>query len=313
MDLTKKPKQKKLFYLKKTIKIVLKFFIKKLPSSIDGHYRFLTKNRFYHIVIKNKKFLREEKENIELISEKYNKIYTFVPRYKYVNAFNDLVIIKSSDILTEINDREQLFCFATQFLYTFRFYSKIVFFIDVHNLQYLDKGLNIIKSICDPHIYFNIMGLTIFFLSNIRLHIGFCHGDFHRRNIMEYNGKKQLLDFDCVREYSIQEFDAIYFIIQEIIFDMKNNICWFESIKLFMKIIDKKKAYKEFIKQFVNLNDLDKFLLLFFLDRLGQDSKYYKNDDWFNKQIVISTLKYLITQIENAMQERHKRLTLLSE
>ena len=78
-----------------------------------------------------------------------------------------------------------------------------------------------------------------------------------------------MIDFDCVREKSIQEFDCLYFVTQMLIdFDFE-NIGWYQAIG---KDISE---YNDFISLFVNeMKNISDLKFLYLLDRVGQDMKY---------------------------------------
>jgi len=132
------------------------------------------------------------------------------------------------------------------------------------------------------------------FLKNEIFNIGPCHGDFHSKNILQnIQNKAFLIDYDCFRSNSIQELDAVYFIVQKII-DDNQGIWWHEAIENFNEIyLHNKKIYKDFLNIFIK-QDINKLTLLYFIDRLGQDFKYDKSIKNLNQKLIINITQKLL-------------------
>ena len=259
-------------------------------AAVTGHYNFLKKENFYKIVIKNKKFLVEEKTNIEYIKENYYFIYEFIPEYIYKEYYNGLVHIRSADVLEQIYDKQPLYIMAREFLQLFRttsLYEKANF----AHLHQLRRGIAIVREISGEDTFMFWQNTVNKILLENNFHLGFCHGDFHALNIMHENGVKRLIDLDCVRIQSIQEFDAIYFIVQEIIYDEK-NIWWHEALKILPQKLTSVEKYHNFLSEFVCLDKLNLLMPLYFLDRIGQDLLYCNSIDELGSEKLAIDIEY---------------------
>lgn len=280
------------FLVSKILDICPRGDFQKFPSATAGHYNFLSEESFYKIAIRQKKLFEEEKQTITKIKTNYTEIGEIIPEYEYGMVLNDGILFRKSAILEPIEDELEQYQTAEDFLEILKKHSTLES-SSVDNLPNLKKGLEIVESFASNEDFQKTRALVEVFLKENTFRIGFCHGDFHSRNFMKDKSKKYLIDFDCVREKSIQEFDAIYFIIQKIIDDIP-NIWWYEASIIFESQITKTPKYRCFLEKFMGVNNANIFILLYFLDRIGQDSKYFNFIGVSKKQDIIKTLNQLI-------------------
>lgn len=111
--------------------------------------------------------------------------------------------------------------------------------------------------------------------------LGLVHGDFHDRNMVsnERGDVYRAIDLDCISFHGIQEFDALYFIIES--YSRRKEISWIMAINHFINnTIDD--HHINLLQSFGVDRNL-KFFIGFFLNRIGQDYKlnnfkYYKSE-----------------------------------
>ena len=273
---------------------VAKSPVKSVSSSIKGNYNFISKDKFYKIVIYNKEFFKKEILNIKLIKENHQSLADFIPKYDYTNS--KLFIITSCSLLLE-PDINQQYNYAQTLLEKYNICAiKKNFKLSL--MSNVNNGLEIINNIYKlndkQNICEEIKKILDNFLSNESFNIGPCHGDFHSKNILQNDKNKVfLIDYDCYRTESIQELDAFYFIIQKII-DDNPGIWWHETIEDFEnKFLNKEKKYLEFLSKFIT-QDLNKIILLYFIDRIGQDYLYDKSINNLNHQLIIKITNKLL-------------------
>ena len=276
---------------------VAKSKVKSVTSSLKGNYNFISKDKFYKIVIYNKEFFKKEIYNINFIQKNHQSLIDFIPKYNYVNS--KLFILASCSLLDDpINDKQ--YCYAKIILQKYNNFSRRNNF-KISSMSNFNNGLEIINNIYKlnnkQNICEEIKKILDNFLSNELFNIGPCHGDFHSKNILQNDQNKVfLIDYDCFRTESIQELDALYFIIQKII-DDNPGIWWHEAIHDFEnKFLNKEKQYQEFLSKFIT-QDLNKIILLYFLDRIGQDYLYDKSIDNLNHELIIKTTNKLLDRL----------------
>lgn len=286
--LNKKYNKLERFFAPKFLSIILGNNSKEFPSATAGHYNLLIENLFYKVAIRQKNLFKAEERTIETIYANYPDIAYIIPKYEYKNLFKRCILFRKSEVLEPIEDETEQYQTASDFLRIFRKYSNQKK-TTIDNMYNLKKGLDVIKYFAGEELFLKTAQKTEDFLQNNIFNIGFCHGDFHSKNLMKANGSKYLIDLDCIRENSIQELDAIYFVIQKIIDDTQ-DIWWFEACQLFSDIIEKNPKYRNFLQNFIDMNKIPLFMLIYFLDRIGQDSKYLSLIDELPKKDIVKTL-----------------------
>lgn len=262
--------------------MIVKTKFKRLPSSLSGHYPIESDKNFYKIVSDNLKFFEYEKNSIKFIKENYPEVAGLIPDYKYYkNYFKTVKLLPIKDVAEQLNAGETI-------LRTLKKYGKNAN-IELDEMYHIVDGLSIIKYLMGEDEYLKIKDRIQEILKNNQFRIGICHGDFHSKNLVKNQTDFFMIDLDCFREKSIQEFDAIYFMIQYIV-DIDKNIWWYESLMQFDEQIEKNSAYKLFIEEFLDFDKLPELEFLYFIDRIGQDAKYIKNYDELPKSDIIKLL-----------------------
>lgn len=282
------------FFMLLIFKGIIKEKFIEFPSSLAGHYNLMGADTFYKIAVKNKSFFKEEAESIVNIIKKYLQIGEIIPEYEYKSFCNNTILLRKSAILEPIENEEESYKTAEEFLKIFR-KNSLNKSITSDEMPYLKKGLDIIKCMEGEEVFQKTSKLVDDFLQNNLFNIGFCHGDFHSKNLMKNSAKKYMIDLDCIREKSVQELDAIYFLIQKIIDDTP-GIWWYEASRLFIIKVEMHPRYKNFLTSFLDVNKISLFILIYFLDRIGQDSKYLNCIDELPKREIVKTLKCLIIE-----------------
>lgn len=277
-------KRTKLFKFIENIVIfgIIKTKFKRLPSSLEGHYPILTEKAFYKIATKNLCFFEYEKDSINFLKTNYPEIAKLIPDYEYHNNYF------KTEILEPISDIKEQLDSAKNILNIFKIYGEKNQ-INLNDLYHIIDGLNIINYLMGEDKYSKIKKKVEDILENNKFRIGICHGDFHSKNIVKKDSDIFIIDFDCLRKKSIQEFDIIYFMIQYIIY-IDRNIWWYEALLKFDEQIEKHLEYKLFLEEFVSFDKIKELKLLYFLDRIGQDAKYFKNYDALPSTDIIETL-----------------------
>ena len=200
-------------------------------------------------------------------------------------------MVRKTNILLPIENEQESYEAAKSFLTIFRNYGRKKS-VNIDQLFYLKKGLDILKNIVSEAVYKKIDSLVTNFLKNEVFSVGFCHGDFHSKNLMKDQKNKYLIDLDCIRKDSLQEFDAIYFIIQRIT-DDNFGIWWHEATRIFKDKLSENQKYQDFLVNFLDLSKLPTFILIYFLDRIAQDAKYMGVNDKIPEDEIINTIKLL--------------------
>ncbi len=90
---------------------------------------------------------------------------------------------------------------------------------------------------------------------------------------MRRNGFDFMIDFDCFRSGSIQEFDGIYFLVHRLIDDIP-GIWWLEAMELLQERRSFDTVGTDLMNEIYGSGDRFELLLLYFLDRLAQDATY---------------------------------------
>ena len=141
------------------------------------------------------------------------------------------------------------------------------------DFEHVVNGLNVIEDICGRKIKQICANQIITLLDKESFYVGPAHGDFHHKNILkDLNGNYYIIDLDCFRLHGIQALDAIYFINEY--FANINGLNWYEQLVMFA---ENKQNYSpaelSFLEKFCKIS-CKKWLLAYFLDRIGQDRSY---------------------------------------
>jgi len=269
--------------LKKYLCLLIEF--KDLSSSIKGHNNFILGSCFYSVIIDNMVYFYIEYNNINMIKKKYPEIACIIPKYKYL--FLRKIIIQKTFLLKDINNTAELYSHAYDLLYLFRKYGKRNK-ISILEMENIIKGIDVIKYHYGVEMSDLLYNDLKFYMDNNEFYIGFCHGDFHGKNIMKSNNNVYIIDMDCVREKSIQEFDLIYFLNQEI--SVSNDISWVNGLLYLNKYLNNDDNMKKLIYLLPNKNTINFLLFLYFFDRLGQDFSFNRDYLLFSKNEISEIL-----------------------
>lgn len=172
-----------------------------------------------------------------------------------------------------IPDDNELFNAAERILERLQNCAELRTNCKIDNFRQLTKGLKIINEICGKNEWQICSSHINELLFQESLYIGPTHGDFHPKNILQdLFGNYFIIDLDCVRHEGILALDAIYFINEY--YANKNQISWYDQLILFTT---KKQMFSDnevtFLGKFCRNFD-NHWLLMYFLDRIGQDSQY---------------------------------------
>lgn len=253
-----------------------------LPSSLKGHYPVCTKDFFYKFALKNREFFLYEKSIVKFLTE-YPELKACISEYAY-GFFH-----YKAELLDTISDEAECFSAAKEILTVLKKYGKKEK-IMIQELPFVKDGICIIGLLFGEEIRNMCQIKAECILSQQVFRIGFCHGDFHDKNIMKKKGQPVMIDLDCFRKRSIQEFDAIYFVLQSYV-DYTVVPTWFDGVDLFEEKIQRP-LLKDFLNDFVEPSILSDLFFLFFLDRIGQDYKYEKRTDVFPSEKIRNNLEY---------------------
>lgn len=217
--------------------------------------------------------IEHEIKNMQLLNE-FESLRCLIIPYLYKKHLCYSVIEKQRR--HPVTEDSELFEAAVRILERFQRCAEIRHKNKVDDFEQLTNGLNVIeemsgrekKQICANEI----MAL----MDKESFYVGPAHGDFHLNNILkDSNGNNYVIDLDCFRLQGIQALDAIYFVNEY--YANKNKINWYQQLILFA---EKKQAYSPvelpFIERFCKISCIQ-WLLIYFLDRIGQDRSYVAN------------------------------------
>ncbi len=252
----------RILFEKLYIKFICKQKINYLPSSLIEHYPLIAGNKFYKFAFRNEEFFYFEKSNIQYLKN-LNGVAKYIPEYEYHFKYF------KTDKLNLIKNKDEHLKYAEEILTAFKKYGEYKY-TKLEDLEFINKGLLLIKAITNEKTYQHYKNRVIDILSKTKFRIGICHGDFHPKNLLKNDKSPILIDFDCVRKSSIQEFDCLYFVVQSMIDYDYENIWWHKAITYDIS------GYHDFVSKFIdNSINMEDLKLIFSIDRIGQDSKYY--------------------------------------
>ncbi len=224
------------------------------------------------VVIKiswKKEVIKREYENMNLAMEQ-ESIRDMIPPHHYSSCFLFKILeIKRCLPLKE----DEIFGAARAILNRFAYAGSLVKSPSLSNFKQIQKGIEVVGYIKGCDVKRLILNRVNDILEFGLFAIGPAHGDFHQGNILKDNDNKYvIIDLDCYRKYSIQDFDVLYFVLQ--FYVNKNQLTWYKQL---LKLIDTQIFLMEvqsfFSKEFCSM-EFDRLSLLFFLDRIGQETMY---------------------------------------
>jgi len=243
-----------------------------LKSSINGYYIFLAKNGFYKVVLRNHEFLRRELKNLNYIHTNLPSVAPFVPEYRFDTFLFGKILIQRGEVLEPVLGKKEQYRFARKILTVLQ-QMGVRRHSCLDELTNVKKGLDWIQGLLDGDVFRALQRRVADVLENNVFSIGPCHGDFHSRNFMRKGTRDLIIDLDCFRSASIQELDGIYFIVQRIIDDIPGT-WWLETIEFLQERRSFEQADADFLNGIYGLGSWSGALMLYFLDRLGQDLDY---------------------------------------
>jgi hypothetical protein len=177
-----------------------------------------------------------------------------------------------------ITDDYELFNAAERILKRFQCCAVVSYNNLIEDFEQIINGLNVICEICGPVKRQLCANKVKELMEKEPFYIGPAHGDFHPKNILkDLNGNDYIIDLDCFRLQGIQALDAIYFVNEY--YANKNNINWYQQLILFL---ENKQEYSPvelpFLESFFKKYCVQ-WLLMYFLDRVGQERAYVATVD----------------------------------
>jgi hypothetical protein len=135
----------------------------------------------------------------------------------------------------------------------------------------ISLGLNIIKKMYNLENYLLLEKIAKQYMQHAINSYGFCHGDFHERNIMiDSSGSLRLIDLDSIRLLGIRDFDALHFVLEH--FCLKNSVNWYEAVPNLIRN-ESLDEYQNYLDYF-SINGTKELYIAYFLDRIGYEKKY---------------------------------------
>jgi hypothetical protein len=246
------------YYVLKKENITSEYIIK------DGFFAIIIISKFsvYKIAINKKSTIFKEYSNYTCALKKY---YEFKDKFPLLFLKKGIISYLISDKL-HIIEPNNILQSASILLLSVR--NKKHSNMIVSQLPQIEAGLYIVKRYIGPNDFEVIRNLVNEYVLFGNYTTGFCHGDFHKRNIMKDNkGELKYIDYDCIRLKGIQEIDCLYF-LHDYYFDFYKNI-WYSTIHDFFCLITSKIDHK--IINMFNLKINSSLLLLYLIDRIGQE------------------------------------------
>ncbi len=263
--------------------------IKSNYTSKDGHNVFIIvgNSHTFKIALYRKTKIHDELKKINLILAEYNQFQYIFNRIEFKNIYS--VKYLKSETLYPISPDNILN--AAKFLYKMvKGKNNIV--LKISDLPEITCGLEIIEKKIKKDFFNKIENLIKKHLETCNFTVGFCHGDFHKRNIMaDLNGNFKYIDYDCIRINGIQEIDCLYF-LHDYYWDFYENN-WQTTVADFFEFILSAKNEKK-ITSIFELKIDPTLLLLYFLDRVGQE--YLNENITINEKVVNEIVTILLRQ-----------------
>ena len=216
------------------------------------------------------KSIDHELKNMELICE-FDPLRIFILPFRHKKKLWYSVI--ETPKIYPITDDAELFKVAEIILEKFQSCAVIKTNNNIEDFQQIICGLNVIREISGLGKMLICANQMNDLIRKEPFYIGPAHGDFHPKNILkDSNRNLYIIDLDCYRQQGIQAIDPIYLINEY--YANKNKISWYEQLILFAE--NKQDILADemfFLNKFCNTFNRQ-WLLMYFLDRLGQDRSY---------------------------------------
>ncbi len=216
-------------------------------------------------------------ESIDHEIENMQLLYGFEPLRVIVLPFHHKKHLWYSAIETQrrypIMDNAELFKAAEEILERFKCCGEVRCNNRIDDFVQIMNGLKVVQEICGSEKRKICANHITELLGKESIYVGPAHGDFHPRNVLkDLNGNNYIIDLDCFRLRGIQALDVIYFFNEY--YANKNKINWYQQLILF---VENKQSYStdefSFLGKFCKISN-QQWLLMYFLDRLGQNMAY---------------------------------------
>ncbi len=237
-------------------------------------------NYFYKVALHSKNTISEEYTNY-LMLKRHLAQENILPNL----IFNtDKRPYLKMEILNSLNEEE----YTTALIYVNSILNKYaeVNSTTIENQSNIKSALVFLKTIVNID-KINTLERWVQKVLNKKLSIGICHGDLYLKNIMkDDDGNYKLIDFDCANEKGIQDLDVFNYMIEIELLGKKSG--WRDQLASFYE----KQYESEKYKPFVDLIKLDKVevIVLYFLNRIGLNFKYYDPSEdnlmWMNYSVI---------------------------
>lgn len=230
----------------------------------SGTLKLFANDSFYKIGFVGGDICKERK-NIELIRTKFPALFYYLPSIKFKRFFllHSLKIQQYQSLRLD----ESLNC-ARQFLFECSSYSNM-------KVCSLDEFPNILHGVYLSKILYKTLDFekTLLKVFSFSWKVGPVHGDFHMGNILvDQMGSPLIIDLDNFTTHGIQALDAFTFWV-----DYKckqTNHSWQHIIlsELSAGASEQEKSFKNTFFE----HDLHYIALLYCLNRLGYENRYYR-------------------------------------
>lgn len=299
--------QKTIYFINKSLQlgIIKKIITSFLPNNnnilfiryIFGSLTIVGNNKTYKIaVLKNS--LNTDLKNRKIISAEFIKFEKHIAPTKIYTKC--CFLIYESETLFNIIDKDKLLLGVSIIIATFNSYAYMVEKTVLADLPYIQNGLLLLRKFLSDTEYKKLIFATEIAISKEK-YFRPSHGDFHQKNmLMDQDSNYYIIDFDCFRESNFIWMDELYFYMEFILNnDINTNQSWLYLIQILLdnSFNELKPLEVNFIN--INLNNVNNILLLYFLDRLAQESNYVKNlEEILDKMIIKNILNKLTIQVE---------------
>lgn len=130
-------------------------------------------------------------------------------------------------------------------------------------------GIDILRKICTVGEVEDIYQSVRCYIDKGFYHVGLAHGDFHSRNMMlDGSLNPKLIDWDCVRFKGVQEFDALYFILERE-WSLSRRP-WYETILEY--VVNGPDSQSAALMEAFDIRFQKQMATAFFIDRIGQEA-----------------------------------------
>jgi serine/threonine protein kinase len=211
-----------------------------------------------------------EIHNMQLLSE-YKPLRILLVPYLHKKSLGYSLI--ETQRRYAITEDSELFKAAGNILERFQRCAEIRPNNHLNDFKQITIGLSVIEEICGRLKKQTCENLITALMEAESFHVGPAHGDFHPNNILkDSTGNPYIIDFDCFRPQGIQALDAIYFVNEY--YANQNKINWYRQLILFVERKQRPSPVPSpFLERFCKISSLP-WLLMYFLDRIGQDRVY---------------------------------------